>query len=88
VDHDAVCAFDEAEVFLALDDEGQGVLEVEDVRSIPVGDVVDVALGSCCCDQVAKTNRHVDDSVLEVKVLLELDVLRKDVRDLDSVLVV
>lgn len=88
MDHDAVGALDQAEVLLALQDKGHGVLEVEDVRSVPVGNVVDVALGGSGSDQVSPTDRHVDHSVLEVQVLLEVHVFREDVRDFDAVLVV
>lgn len=88
MDHDAVGALDEAEILLTLHDEGQRVFQVEDVRSVPVWNVVDIALRSCGSNKVAISDRHVDDSVLEVQVLLELDVFRKDVSHFDPVFVV
>ena len=88
MDHDAICALDEAEILLTLDDEGQRVLKIEDVRSVPVGNVVDVALSSCGSDEIAISDGHVDDSVLEVQVFLEFYVFREDVGHFYPVFVV
>ena len=88
MDHNAVGTLDEAEILLALHNEGQRILQIEDVRSVPVWNVVYIALRSCGCDEVAISDRHVYDSVLEVQVLLELNVFREDVSYFDPVFVV
>ena len=58
------------------------------MRGVPVGNVVDVALGSSGSYQVSPADRHVDHSVLEVQMLLEFHVFREDVSDFDAVLIV
>lgn len=52
---------------------------------VPVGDVVDVALGGCGCNKIAVANRNVDDSVFEVQIFFEFDVLGEDVSDFYSI---
>ena len=42
--------------------------------SIPVGDVVDIALRSCGGYQVPVPDREVNHPVFEVKMLLEFDI--------------
>ena len=58
------------------------------MRSVPVGNVVYVALTSSGGDQVAMADRHIDHSVLKVQMFLEFNVLRKDICDFDSILVI
>ena len=88
MNHNAVGALNQAEVLVALQDEGDGVLEIENVGSVPVGYVVDVAVVGSSGDEVVVADGHVYDSVLEIKVLLELNVLREDVRHFNAVLIV
>lgn len=85
VDHDAVGVLDEAEVLGTLQDEADRVLQVEDMRGVPVGEVKDVALVGGGHDQVVVADGHVDDPILEVQVLVYLV---EDVGDDDPVLVV
>lgn len=56
--------------------------------SVPVGNVIYVALTSSGGDQVAMADRHIDHSVLEVQVFLEFNVLRENICDFDSILVI
>lgn len=56
--------------------------------SVPVGNVVDVALRSSIRHQISIPNRHVNHSVFEIQVLLEFHVLRENVSHLNSVLIV
>lgn len=58
------------------------------MRGVPVGNIVNVALRSSCRNEIAKTNGHVYHSIFEVQMLLELDILRKDISHLDSVLII
>ena len=55
------------------------------MRSVPVGNVVDVALRGCGCNEIAVANWNVDDSVFEVQIFFEFDILGEDVSDLYSV---
>lgn len=85
VDHESVGRLHQAEVLQALDNDAHAVFQIEDLRGIPVGGAVDVALRGCCHDQVLVTHRHVDHSVLEVQLLVDLV---QQVHHLDLVLVV
>jgi hypothetical protein len=58
------------------------------VGSVPVGDVVNVALGCCGGDEVAPADGHIDHAVFEVKVFLEVYILREDVSDLNAILII
>lgn len=56
--------------------------------SVPVWDVVDIALSSCGSDQVSMSDRKVNHSVFEVKMLFEFDSFGEDVRHIDTVLII
>ncbi len=58
------------------------------MRGVPVGNIVDVALAGSSSNEVAKSDRHVDDSIFEVEVLLEFNIFRQDVSHLNSILIV
>ena len=86
VNHDSICALNQTEIFMTHQDKGYRILQVEDMRSVPVGNIVDVTLRSCSCNEVIISNTHVNDSVLEVQIFLKLDIIRKNVGNFNSIL--
>lgn len=56
VDHDAVGVFDEAEIFGTLQNKTDGIFQVEDMGSVPIGKVVDVALVGSSHNEVVIAN--------------------------------
>ena len=57
VKHESVDALDKAEMFATLEDEGYWIFEVNNMRGVPVWNIVDVALRSCSRHEVAMADR-------------------------------
>jgi len=71
---------------MTLEDKSHGIFQVQYIRSVPVWNVVNVALGGSGGYEIAISDRHVNNSVLEVKILLKFNILRQNISDFYSVL--
>jgi hypothetical protein len=45
------------------------------MRSVPIGNIIDIALICSGCDEISIPDGHIDHSVFEIKILLELYIL-------------
>ena len=88
MNHDSICTLDEAKVFLALNNERDRVFQIKYMRSIPIRNVIDIALSSCGSNQISISNRHVNNSIFEIKMLSEINVIRQNISHLNSILVI
>lgn len=66
VDHEAICTLDKTKVFGTLKNEGHRVFQIKDMRSVPIGNVVNIALVGSRDNQIIISDRHVYHSILEV----------------------
>jgi len=66
MDHYSISAFNKAEILVALKNERNWIFQIEDMRSIPVRNIVYVAVISCSCYQIIVAYWHIDNSVFEV----------------------
>jgi hypothetical protein len=67
IDHQSICNFDEAEEIQTLANLADSILDVEDIRSIPISDTVNIAMVACRDDQILILHGHVDDSLFEIE---------------------
>ena len=88
MNHYAVCALNQAEVFLALNDKSHRVFQVKYMRCIPIRNIVDVCLGGCNSHQISIANRHVNHPIFKVKIFSKFNVVRENICNLNTILVV
>lgn len=63
----SVCGVNQTEVLWTLNNETNGIFDLEDLWSSPVLNVVNVALSRGRHDEVIVTHRHIDDSKTQIR---------------------